>query len=129
MQYEQLQLQPTEICIQAWTSRARFGGRWPVKPSNSKKPWAVSESEVRNSASLCTWPGPKATSTNGNWRKTCSLTDCAQQPPTPITRPGSRRLSALASCRWATKRSSAFSRIEQVLKRIRSASARSGTSA
>ena len=36
MQYEQLQLQPTEICIHAWTSRARFGGRWPVKPSNSK---------------------------------------------------------------------------------------------
>ena len=36
MQYEQRQLQPTEICIQAWTSRARFGGRWPVKPSNSK---------------------------------------------------------------------------------------------
>ena len=31
-------------------------------------------------------------------------------------------LERLASCRWATKRSSAFSRIEQVLKRIRSAS-------
>ena len=128
MQYEQRQLQPTEICIQAWTSRARFGGRWPVKPSNSKKPCAVSESDVRNSASLWTWPGPKATSTNGNWRKTSSFTDCAQQPPTPITRAGSRRLSAFASWRWATKRSSAFSRIEQVLKRIRSASARSGTS-
>ena len=83
---------------------------------------------MRNSASLCTWPGPNATSTNGNWRKTCSLTDCAQQPPTPITRSGSRRLSTLASWRWATKRSSAFSRIEQVLNRIRSASARSGTS-
>ena len=37
-----------------------------MKPSNSKKPWAVSESLVRNSASLCTWPGPNATSTNGN---------------------------------------------------------------
>ena len=81
---------------------------------------------MRNSASLCTWPGPNATSTNGNWRKTCSLTDCAQQPPTPITRSGSSRLSFLASCRWETNRSSAFSRIEQVLKRIRSASARSG---
>jgi hypothetical protein len=64
----------------------------------------------------------------GGQRKTCSLTDCAQQPPTPITRSGSRRLRALASCRWATKRSSAFSRIEQVLKRMRSASPRSGTS-
>ena len=128
MQYEQRQLQPTEICIHAWNSRARLGGRWPVKPSNSKKPWAVSESLVRNSASLWTWPGPNATSTNGNWRKTSSLTDCAQQPPTPITRSGSRFLSTLASWRWATNRSSAFSRIEQVLKRIRSASARCCTS-
>ena len=129
MQNEHFMLQPTEICTQACASRARLDGRWPVKPSNSKKPCAVSESEVRNSASLCTWPGPKATSTNGNWRKTCSLTDCAQQPPTPMSRDGSRRLSALASCRCATKRSSAFSRIEQVLKRIRSASPRSGASA
>ena len=129
MQYEHFMLQPAEICTQAWTSRARLPGRWPVKPSNSKKPCAVSESLVRNSASLCTWPGPKATSTNGNWRKTWSLTDCAQQPPTPITRSGSRRLSARASYRCETKRSSAFSRIEQVLNRIRSASSRSGTSA
>ena len=128
MQYEQTMLQPAEICTQPWNSRARLAGRWPVKPSNSKKPWAVIESLVRNSASLCTWPGPKATSTNGNWRKTSSLTDCAQQPPTPITRSGSRRLSTAASRRWETKRSSAFSRIEQVLKRISSASSRRGTS-
>ena len=37
-------------------------------------------------------------------------------------------MSARASYRWDTKRSSAFSRIEHVLKRIRSASSRSGTS-
>jgi hypothetical protein len=36
MQYEQRQLQPTEICTQAWNSRARLAGRCPVKPSNSK---------------------------------------------------------------------------------------------
>ena len=36
MQYEQTQLQPTEICTQPWKSRSRFIGRWPVKPSNSK---------------------------------------------------------------------------------------------
>ena len=36
MQYEQTQLQPTEICTQAWKSRSRFIGRWPEKPSNSK---------------------------------------------------------------------------------------------
>ena len=104
MQYEQTMLQPAEICTQPWKSRPRLAGRWPVKPSNSKKPCAVSESLVRNSASLWTWPGPNATSTNGNWRNTWSLTDCAQQPPTPITRSGSRRLSAFASCRCATKR-------------------------
>ena len=121
-------LQPTEICSQACAARERLSGRWPVNPSNSKNPCAESDSEVRNSASLWTWPGPKATSTNGNWRNTSSLTDWAQHPPTPISRSGSRRLSAFASCRCATKRSSAFSRIEQVLKRIRSASARSGTS-
>ena len=122
-------MQPTLICTQPWNSRARLAGRWPVKPSNSKKPWAVSESLVRNSASLWTWPGPKATSTNGNRANTSSLTDCAQQPPTPITRSGSSRLSRLASPRWATKRLSAVSRIEQVLNRIRSASARSSDSA
>ena len=66
MQNAHFMLQPAEICTQPWKSRARLAGRWPVKPSNSKKPWAVRLSLVRNSASLCTWPGPKATSTNGN---------------------------------------------------------------
>src|SRR4051812_34068394 len=46
-----------------------------------------------------------------------------------MIRSGSAPLSFLASPRWATKRSSAFSRIEQVLKRIRSASAASAASA
>ena len=54
MQYEQTQLQPTLICSQPWNSRARLAGRSPVNPSNSKYPCAVSESLVRNSASLCT---------------------------------------------------------------------------
>ena len=58
-------LQPAEICTHACTSRARLAGRWPVKPSNSKKPCAVRLSLVRNSASLWTCPGPNATSTNG----------------------------------------------------------------
>ena len=75
MQYEQAQLQPTEICTQAWYSRSRFIGRWPVNPSNSKKPCAVRLSLVRNSASLCTWPGPNATSTKGNISKTWSFND------------------------------------------------------
>ena len=125
MQNAHFMLQPAEICTQPWKSRARLAGRWPVKPSNSKKPWAVRLSVVRNSASLWTWPGPKATSTNGNWRKTWSLTDWAQQPPTPMILSGSLRFRILASWRWETKRSSAFSRMLQVLKRMRSASSRS----
>ncbi len=128
MQYEQAQLQPTEICTQAWCSRSRFIGRWPVKPSNSKKPCALRLSLVRNSASLCTWPGPKATSTNGNISNTRSFIDCDQQPPIPITRPGCSAFSRLASPRWPRSRLSAFSLIEQVLKRIRSAPSRPGAS-
>ncbi len=128
MQYEHFMLQPAEICTQPWKSRSRLDGRCPVNPSNSKKPWAVSESLVRNSASLWTCPGPNATSTNGNSRKTSSLTDCAQQPPTPMTTSGSRRLWAAAWRRWATKRLSAFSRIEHVLKRMRSAASGAGAS-
>jgi hypothetical protein len=129
MQYEHFMLHPAEICTQPWTSRARLDGRWPVKPSNSKYPCAVIESVVRNSASLWTCPGPKATSTNGNWRNTSSLTDWAQHPPTPITTSGLRRLCAAACCRCATKRLSAFSRIEHVLKRMRLAAAASAVSA
>src|SRR3954468_18099803 len=128
MQYEQRQLQPTEICTHAWNSRVRLPGRWPVKPSNSKKPCAVSESLVRNSASLWTCPGPNATSTNGKRSKTSSFSDCAQQPPTPTTRSGFSDFSRLASPRCPMRRLSAFSRIEQVLKRIRSASPRSAAS-
>src|SRR3954464_4243663 len=114
MQYEQTQLHPCEICTQAWNSRALFIGRWPETSSNSKYPCALSESEVRNSARRWICPGPKATSTNGKRSKTSSLTDCAQQPPTPTIRSGSSDLSSFASPRWATKRVSADSRIEQV---------------
>src|SRR3954454_15997441 len=128
MQYEQTMLQPAEVCTQPWNGRSRLAGRWPVKPSNSKKPWAVMLSLVRNSASLCTCPGPNATSTNGNISNTWSFRDCDQQPPIPITRSGSSVFSRLASPRWPTRRLSAFSRIEQVLKRIRSAPARSPAS-
>ena len=125
MQYEQRQLQPCEICSQAWNSRSRFIGRWPAKPSKSKYPWAVIESEARNSARRPICPGPKATSTNGKRSNTSSFTDWAQQPPTPTTRSGFSDLSRFACPRWAMKRLSAASRIEQVLKRIRSASSRS----
>ncbi len=47
-----IDLETTEIFIQAWKGRVRRAGRWPVKPSNSKKPWAVRLSLVTNSASL-----------------------------------------------------------------------------
>ena len=55
----------------------------------------MSESLVRNSASLCTWPGPNATSTNGKRANTSSLTDCAQQPPTPTITLGTLGLQPL----------------------------------
>ena len=128
MQYEHAQLHPTLICSQPWNGRARRAGRWPVNPSNSKYPCALSESLVRNSASLCTCPGPNATSTNGKRSNTSSLTDCAQQPPTPTTRSGCSLFRRLASPRCAMNRLSAVSRIEHVLNRIRSASPRSGAS-
>ena len=128
MQYEHTQLQPTEICTQAWNGRSRFIGRSAGKPSNSKKPCASRSSDVRNSPSLSIWPGPKATSTNGNCSNTWSLSDCDQQPPTPTTRFGSSLFSRLASPRLPTSRLSADSRIEQVLKRIRSAPSRSPAS-
>src|SRR5829696_7785194 len=83
---------------------------------------------VRNSASLCTCPGPKATSTNWNISKTCSFSDCDQQPPMPTTRSGSSALRRFASPRCPASRLSAFSRIEHVLNRIRSAPARSPAS-
>ena len=57
----------------------------------------------RNSASLWTWPGPKATSTKGKRSKTSSLTDWAQQPPTPTIRSGCSRLRRFASPRCASE--------------------------
>ena len=68
------------------------------------------------------FPGPNARSTKGNWSKSSSFIDSDQQPPTTITLSGSRRLAARASIRCATRRSSAFSRIVQVLKTRKSAS-------
>ncbi len=37
-------MQPTLICTHPWKGRSRWAGRRPVKPSNSKKPCAVSDS-------------------------------------------------------------------------------------
>ena len=50
------------------------------------------------------------------------MIDSDQQPPTTITLDGSRSLAARASIRRAWKRSSAFSRIVQVLNTSTSAS-------
>ena len=121
MQYAQTRLHPCEICSHPWNSRSLRLGRCPEKSSNSKYPCAVSESELRNSASLWICPGPNATSTKGNRSNTSSFTDCAQQPPTPTIRSGTSDFNRFASPRWAMNRLSADSRIEQVLNRIRSA--------
>ena len=103
-QNEHFHVAARRICTQPLNLPGAPIGSRPAKPSNSKKPWAVSESLVRNSASLWTWPGPNATSTNGNSANTSSLTDCAQQPPTPIDASGSSGFIRFASPRCATKR-------------------------
>ena len=98
MQYEQAQLQPTEICTQAWCSRSRFIGRWPVKPSNSKKPCAeaVAREELSQLVHLA---GPERHVHERNISNTRSFIDCDQQPPIPITRPGCSAFSRLSSPR------------------------------
>ena len=67
-------------------------------------------------------PGPNARSTNGYFSKSWSFIDSDQQPPTTIARSGCCSFAARACIRCVTKRSSAFSRIVQVLKTTMSAS-------
>jgi hypothetical protein len=116
-------LQPVEICIQAWKLRSRFSGSSPENVSNVEK-WPLGTAPPAWMKSPRRWmfPGPNARSTNGNWSKSSSFIDSDQHPPTTITFSGSRRFAARASMRCATSRSSAFSRMVQVLKTRKSAS-------
>ena len=73
-------------------------GRQPAResPRTRRSPARSASSLTRNSASLWTCPGPRATSTNGNGRKISSLTDCAQHPPDRRRRaPGRAAFEAL----------------------------------
>ena len=129
MQYEHTQLQPTEICTQAWCGRSRRDGRSPLnRPSNVNAPTACRRSRASNSPSRFTSPGPNAMSTKGKSRNTDSFWLWAQHPPTATTTSGRSRLMRRASPRLPMKRSSAEPRIVQVLNTIRSASSRSGLS-
>ena len=129
MQYAQTQLQPTEICTQAWWGRSRLAGRLPLKaPSKLNAPTASMRSRATSSPSRDTSPGPKAMSTKGKSRKTASFWLWAQQPPTATIASGRSRFTRFASPRLPRKRSSALPRMVQVLKRMRSASSRPPTS-
>ena len=69
MQYEQTELQPIEICTQAWKRRSWWRGRRPAKARSSPVPKAPrgtpSPPAPSQSARCGIEPGPKATSTNG----------------------------------------------------------------
>ena len=122
-------MQPVEICSQAWWGRSRLSGSSPAKLSNVEKwPRGISPPASMKSPRRWMFPGPKARSTNGNCSNSSSFIDSDQHPPTTITLSGSRCFAARASIRCAIRRSSAFSRIVQVLKTRKSASAGSAAS-
>ena len=116
-------MQPTLICSHPW-KRAPRVWKWQLAaealeleiPLRAER---ITRQEVREPVDLARarWRRRRAE----NSSRPSSLIDCAQQPPTPTMRAGSSRLSRRASPRWESRRLSAASRIEQVLKRIRSA--------
>ena len=69
MQYEQTELQPIEICTQAWKRRSRWSGSRPAKARSSaipKAPRATPSPPAPSHSPRCgIEPGPKATSTYG----------------------------------------------------------------
>ena len=67
MQYEQTELQPIEICTQAWKARSRRAGRSPAKWLHSAKlPRSTPRPPAPSQSARCgIEPGPKATSTYG----------------------------------------------------------------
>ena len=96
-------------------------GRWPVKPSNSKKPCAVSAVARQELGELVHLARPERHVHEREHLEDLAPSAIATSTRrSPITRCGSSALSRLASPRWPVRRLSAFSRIEQVLNRIRS---------
>ena len=72
--------------------------------------------------SRCSVCGPNTTSTYGARSTTAGPSWLATQPPTAIIKPGLARFRCLTRPRSANSFSCAFSRTEQVLNTIRSAS-------
>ncbi len=102
----------------------RAGGRWSNFSISGKlmstcgRCWRWRASS--NSGRRCSVCGPNTTSTKGARRMISAPSWLATQPPTPISTPLSFR--CLTRPRSENTFSCAFSRTEQVLNRIRSAS-------
>ena len=111
-------MQPTLICSHPWNSRSLTRRQVPgaAPPPGKACGERVAGEQLRES--LCTWPGPNATSTNGKRSNTSSFSDCAQQPPTPTIRSGRSRFRRLASPRcettkWLSRGLADRARVEQ----------------
>ncbi len=113
-----------ETKAEAFSTRA--GGRWSnfSISGNEMSTCAAPDSRRRSRSAgrRCSVWGPKTTSTMGARRTMSAPSWLATQPPTPIMRPGLARLRGFRRPRSEKTFSCAFSRTEQVLKRMRSAS-------
>ncbi len=119
-------LQPSMIDTNALAASTRGGGRWSNfsisgnEMSTCGTP--VSRRARISAGSRCSVCGPNTTSTYGA-RRTMAPPSCdATQPPTPMMRSGRSAFSARTRPRSWNTRSCAFSRTEQVLNRMTSAS-------
>ena len=123
-------MQPTEICIQRLDLAGALGRQVAGEALELEVALRAERVATSGTRRACApGRGRRRRRRTGTARKT-SLLDRLR--PAAADADHALRVAPLERAwprrRWATKRSSAFSRIEQVLKRIRSASARSGTS-
>ncbi len=119
-------LQPSMIDTNAEAPSTRGGGRWSNfsisgnEMSTCGRP--LSRRARISAGRRCSVCGPKTTSTKGARRTIASPSWLATQPPTPMIRSGRSRFSSRTRPRSWNTRSCAFSRTEQVLNRMTSAS-------
>jgi len=110
----------------------RAGGRWSNFSISGKltstcgRP--VARRRSRSCGSRCSVCGPNTTSTYGARSTIAGPSWLATQPPTAIISPGRERFRCFTRPRSVKTFSCAFSRTEQVLKTMTSASAGSGVS-
>ncbi len=104
----------------------RAGGRWSNFSISGNEmstcEWPLWRRRAIMSGSRCSVCGPNTTSTYGARETMAAPSWLATQPPTPITRSGLAAFSAFIRPSSENTFSCAFSRTEQVLNRITSAS-------